>query len=73
MTTANEKTEPERPTLDELRRDYELEQEGRSRFHKSICPACGALVTNQAMGRKAHLRMHKRLNAQAVPKAEFIR
>lgn len=62
-----------RPTLDELRGQYEQEQEGRSRFHKSICPVCGALVTNQAMGRKAHLRMHKHLNAQAVPKAEFIR
>lgn len=48
------------PTLDEFKREYEKKQEGRSRFHKSICHVCGALVTNQAMGRKSHLRMHKR-------------
>jgi hypothetical protein len=54
-----------RPTLEELRRQHELEQEGHSRFHKSICPVCGALVTNQAMGRKAHLLMHKRLAAKS--------
>ena len=60
-TTQSPKTAmTEYPTLDELRAAHEKEQEGRSRFHKSICPTCGALVTNQAMGRKAHMRMHKR-------------
>lgn len=40
---------PEPPTLEQLRKMHEKEQEGRSRFHKSICPICGALVTNQAI------------------------
>ena len=55
-----DETEIKPLTLDQLRREYEREQEGRSRFHKTICPTCGALVTNQAMGRKEHLRMHQR-------------
>jgi len=54
------------PTLDELRQMLERGEFGHtpSRFHKSACPVCGALVTNQAMGRKAHLRMHKRKEAE---------
>lgn len=50
----------ERPTLDQLRREYEREQQGRSRFHKTICKTCGALVTNQAMGRKSHMNACKK-------------
>jgi hypothetical protein len=53
-------------TLDELRLQYERGQYARpSRFHKSICPKCGALITNQAMGRKAHMEAHKRAEAKA--------
>lgn len=50
------------PTLDELRslRDRGFFGHSPSRFHKSPCPKCGAMVTNQAMGRKAHMNMHKR-------------
>lgn len=44
------------PTLDELRM---LRDKGSfgipSRFHKSICPVCGALVTNQANGTQSTL------------------
>lgn len=54
------------PTLDELRQMRDRGEFGHrpSRFHKTACPHCGALVTNQAMGRKAHLRMHKRKEAK---------
>jgi predicted RNA-binding Zn-ribbon protein involved in translation (DUF1610 family) len=47
-----------RPTLDELRNS--LRYVDRSRFGKSRCPKCGEMVTNQAMGRKSHMRMHER-------------
>jgi hypothetical protein len=47
------------PTLDELRDKYE-KRERPSRFHKTMCAECGSMVTNQAMGRKAHMLMHKR-------------
>ena len=56
MTT----TERNPPTLEELRREYERKRERTSRFHKSPCPVCGIPVTNQAMGRKAHIRAHKK-------------
>lgn len=48
------------PTLDELKKAYEQSKLRISRFHKSSCPKCGDMVTNQAMGRKAHMRMHLR-------------
>jgi len=47
------------PTLEELRKIVE-QMKRPSRFHKSACPKCGAMVTNQAMGRKAHRMMHIR-------------
>ena len=28
----------------------------RSRYHKRPCPSCGFMVTNNALGRAAHLR-----------------
>jgi hypothetical protein len=52
------------PTLDELRLEYEKRQEEMSRFHKHHCPVCGVLITNQAMGRKSHMAMHKRQKKQ---------
>jgi hypothetical protein len=54
------------PTLDELRAEYEKRQEEMSRFHKHHCPVCGMLLTNQAMGRKAHMQMHKRQKSKEV-------
>ena len=61
------------PTLEELRRSYEQEQEARGRFHKHICPVCGALVTNQAMGRAAHIRMHKRYKKSASDEPKLLK
>jgi predicted RNA-binding Zn-ribbon protein involved in translation (DUF1610 family) len=46
------------PTLEELRNS--LRYGDHSRFHKLRCPKCGEMVTNQAMGRKSHMRMHER-------------
>jgi len=62
MITTHDNPSVSHMTLEELRRDYEHARAiGKaSRFHKSICPKCGELVTNQAMGRAAHMRMHER-------------
>lgn len=59
-------SETKPPTLDELRQLFEKGAFGHvpSRFHKSLCPHCGVLITNNAMGRKAHMRMHKRKAAK---------
>ena len=53
-----------RPTLEELRNS--LRCVDRSRFHRSRCPKCGEMVTNQAMGRKSHMRMHEREKKTAM-------
>jgi hypothetical protein len=59
----------ERPTLEELRRQRDLgyfeplsvtPHVRPSRFHRGECPKCHKMVTNQAMGRAAHRRMHER-------------
>lgn len=48
-------------TLDDLRKMRDAGDFGHvSRFRKSQCPKCGALITNQAMGRKAHMMAHKK-------------
>lgn len=51
-------------TLEELRRKHEADKANRSRFHKTNCRYCGKPVTNQAMGRKAHMAACKQKMAE---------
>ena len=53
-------------TLEQLRTSFLTRR--RSRFHKSPCPHCGEPITNQAMGRKAHVDAHKRVRVDADAK-----
>lgn len=53
----------ELPDVDEWRKMFRPVQR-KSRFHESMCAKCGKLVTNQAMGRKAHMDAHKRAEAK---------
>lgn len=55
-----------RPTLDDLRKQYKAIKKSQSRFNKSECKFCGAMVTNQAMGRASHMRMHERKNSTSA-------
>lgn len=51
-------------TIAEMREFRDSGDLHKSRFHKSVCAKCGNLVTNQAMGRKAHMDAHKRAEAK---------